>query len=113
MQLHHKVRTFESLNKYLVLVVQDSFLHYMQQEFTFNHVKKADVRDTLQFHGYRFEASKAGNRFQLVERLSTDSNGVAKCLGLQTSASVDFQEMISAIEKRMSDDTVINVLQSP
>ena len=34
-QLHHKVQTFESIHKHLALVIQDSFLAYMQKAFKF------------------------------------------------------------------------------
>ena len=109
-QLHHKIETFESIGKYLVLVVQDAFLEYMQREFAFDHIQTAMPRDALQFHSYRFEPSLTGNRLQLVERLSTDADGAAKCLGFQTSVGVGLDDMISTIERRITDDTVLNVL---
>ena len=109
-QLHHKIETFESIGKHLVLVVQDAFLEYMQREFVFDHIKTASPRDALQFHSYAFQPSLAGNRLQLAERLSTDADGAAKCLGFQTSRGVDLDDVISTIERRMTDDTVLNVL---
>ena len=65
-----------------------------------------------QFHGYEFETTSSGNRLQLVERLSTDAKGVEKCLGLQTSPNIDLDAIVSAIERRLSDDTVLNVVSS-
>ena len=32
-QLHHKIKTFESVNKHLVVVVQDHLMEYMKGEF--------------------------------------------------------------------------------
>lgn len=96
-QLHHKVETFQLVNKHLVLVVQDVFLDYMRREFAFDHVEAANPDDTLHFHGYEFRASSDGNRLQLTNRLSTDADGVARCLGLQASASVNLTDMISNI----------------
>ena len=32
-QLHHKIETFESLNKHLVLVIQDCLLEYIKKEY--------------------------------------------------------------------------------
>ena len=109
-QLHHKVESLESINKHLVLVVQDAFLEYIQSEFEFDHVQSASPDDTLQFHAYEFETTSSGNRLQLAERLSTDSKGVEKGLGLQTSPNVELDDIVSAIERRLSDDTVLNVV---
>ena len=111
-QLHHKVASLESVNKNLVLVVQDAFLEYIRGEFEFDHVQTASPDDTLQFHSYEFETTSTGNRLRLVERLSTDSIGVEKCLGLQTSPNVELDDIVSAIERRLSDDTVLNVVSS-
>jgi hypothetical protein len=40
-QLHHKIQTFEGVNKHLVLVVQDRLLDYMGREFSFGHLNEA------------------------------------------------------------------------
>ena len=109
-QLHHKVETFQLVNKHLVLVVQNVFLEYMRREFTFDHVETANPDDTLHFHGYEFQASPEANRLQLANRLSTDSDGVAKCLGLQASPNVNLTDMISSIEQRLSDNTLLNIV---
>ena len=37
-QLHHKVVTFEAVNKHLVLVVQNHMLEYMESQFKFDHI---------------------------------------------------------------------------
>ena len=108
-QLHHKVESLESINKHLVLVIQDSFLKYMRSEFAFDHVQSASPGDALQFHGYEFETESGGNRLQLVETLSTDANGVEKCLGLQAQTNVELDDILTAIERRLSDDTVLNI----
>lgn len=38
MQLHHKVETFEHVNKHLALVIQDFFVDYMRKQFRFDHI---------------------------------------------------------------------------
>ena len=108
-QLHHKVESLEYINKHLVLVIQDSFLKYMRSEFVFDHVQAASPSDTLQFHGYEFGVTSSDNPLQLVERLSTDAKGVEKCLGLQAQTNIEMNDILSAIERRLSDDTVLNV----
>jgi hypothetical protein len=37
-QMHHKIQTFEHVNKKLVLVTQDKLLAYMTKEFDFGHL---------------------------------------------------------------------------
>ena len=109
-QLRHKVRTLESVNKHLVLVIQDSFLDYMRREFAFDHIQEANPDDALQIHAYRFAATGDGNRLRLSERLSTDSAGVERCLGLQASPNVALDDMVAVIESRLSDQTLLNVV---
>ena len=43
-QLHHKIQTFEALNKHLVLVVQDFLLEYLRKSFQFSHVRDVRLR---------------------------------------------------------------------
>jgi hypothetical protein len=38
-QMHHKIETFEHVNKKLVLVIQDKLLAYMTREFNFAHLR--------------------------------------------------------------------------
>ena len=109
-QLHHKIETFQALNKNLVLVAQDVFLDYMRREFAFDHVGSANPDDTLHFYAYEFQTSSDANRLQLTNRLSTDPDGVAKCLGLQASANINLTDMISRIEQRLSDNTLLNIV---
>ncbi len=50
-QLHHKIQTFEAVNRKLVLVVQDKLVEYMQGEFAFDHVNKPSVTgNSMHFH---------------------------------------------------------------
>ena len=109
-QLHHKIKTLEAVDKRLALVVQDSFLDYMRREFDFDHVRDANRDDALQFHAYQFRTSPGGNGLRLSERLSTDSAGVERCLGLQASPNIALDDMFSAIERRLSDETLLNVI---
>jgi len=81
-QLHHKVKTLEAVNKHLVLVVQDLLLAYMRDNFVFQHIRDARVGDAMHFHAYSLSATDASTwTLELTSRLSTDSDGVAKSLG--------------------------------
>lgn len=107
MQLHHKIQTFEHLNKHLVLVVQDHLLTYMRKAFSFSHVSNpARIGDSMHFHAYRMSQTANGNYgLQLNERLSTDEAGIAICLGMQAEAVVELEIITQLLEKKMSVHT--------
>lgn len=111
MQLHHKIDTFENLNKHLVLVVQDCLIDYMQKEFSFQHIKNAQLGNPMHFHSYELITDASSYRIQLTKRWSTDANGIAQCLGLQTSAKVELKAMLEAIEGKLSQSTLLSIGQ--
>jgi hypothetical protein len=99
-QLHHKVQTFERLDRRFVLVLQDHFLRAMQQSFSFDHIGGAKLGDVMHFHAYSLAQGVDEYRIELAERLSTDSGGVGASLGLQTSPSVELETILSALEQK-------------
>jgi hypothetical protein len=108
-QLHHKISTFEYLQKHLVLIIQDSFFEYMKKEFNFKNINNpALVGDSLQFHSYSLEGE--GNKaLKLKERLSTNSIGIAECLGLNAEKNVSLEIMLEVIEKKISNKTLLEI----
>lgn len=58
-QLLHKIETFESLNRHLVLIIQDHLLEYMKKEFSFAHVTDAKIGDSMHFHAYSLDNIEA------------------------------------------------------
>ena len=109
-QLHHKVETFESINKHLVLVVQDHLLDYIMKEFDFSSVNSQPLLgDSMHFHSYKL--SKSGNNFKLVldSRYSTDSKGVAELLGLKANPNLSFDEIAKLLEAKISDATIFSI----
>ena len=108
-QLHHKIETFEHLNKRLVLVVQDCLLDYIRREFVFDHVETARIGDPMHFHAYGMQSEATGPRLELGERLSTNSAGVAQMLGLQADATVAYREIVRLLESRLSDETLLRL----
>lgn len=107
-QMHHKIHTFEHVNKKLVLVVQDKLLNYMGKEFNFGHLRPtASVGDSMHIHAYQMEKqSDKSFRIALQKRMSTDADGIATCLGLQANAKVDLQQIVRALEAKISSATV-------
>lgn len=106
-QMHHKIRTFEHLNKKLVLVVQDRLFDYMKREFNFSHLRNpAAVGDSMHLHAYRMERqSDKSLRLAMQVRLSTDAEGIGTCLGLQAEARVELEQIVRALESKLSVTT--------
>lgn len=108
-QLNHKVATFEHLGRRLVLVLQDGLLEYIRQEFTFDHIRGQRDGDSMQFHAYELGEQPPGLTIKLRERVSTDADGVARCLGLQADTKVELQAMLAVIETRLPLSTPLTV----
>lgn len=106
-QLHHKVQTFERINKHIVLAVQDVFMEYVQREFSFGHIQQANSRDPMQIHTYRLDQDELDGALllQLSSRHSTDADGVAKAIGLQVDQKVEVEQLISILESKISEST--------
>jgi len=113
-QLHHKVQTFEGLNKHLVLVVQNHLLSYMTANFSFGHIEEARLGDSMQVHAYGLAATPEGAwRLTLDRRVSTDATGIAKALGLQASAKVELETIVAQLERKISEDTLFTMKLVP
>lgn len=109
-QLHHKIDTFETINKHLVLVVQDYLLDYMKREFDFGHVNtQALIGDSMHFHSYRLKKDGADYRLVFDSRCSTDSSGISTLLGLKADANIGFEEIAKILEAKISDKTVFAI----
>ncbi len=108
-QLHHKIQTFEHCGKHLALVIQDYLLDYMRSEFCFDHLESARIGDPMHIHAYKLQESGGGLRLELHERASTDSVGIAKCLGLQAEAKVELETIVRELEKKVSAATLLSI----
>lgn len=106
-QMHHKIDTFEHVNKKLVLVVQDKLLEYMAKEFNFAHLANpAVLGDSMHFHAYRIARQHDGSfKLTMQSRLSTDADGIATCLGLQAEARVELNQILEALQAKISPAT--------
>ena len=107
-QMHHKIQTFEHVNKKLVLVVQDKLLSYMGREFKFDHLNSpARLGDSMHLHAYGLDMQADGGlRLSMKSRLSTDADGIGICLDLQAEAKVELELIIEAIQAKISDATL-------
>lgn len=108
-QLNHKIATFEHLCKRLVLVLQDCLLDYMRDEFAFAHIKGVRDGDPMQFHAYELRKEASAYTLKLKERISTDTAGIALCLGLQADTKVELQAVMDQIEAKLPQSTQLTV----
>jgi len=107
-QLHHKVQTFEEINKHLVLVIQDHFMNYIKGAFRFGHLNNALLGDSAHFHLYHLTQNEESSAFKLEldARFSTDADGIAESLGLQTSHKMELETITKLLAAKMSEKTL-------
>lgn len=103
-QLHHKLGTFEHVNRKLVLAMQDDLLVYMRREFRFDHLSfPPSAGDAMHFHAYGLEDRGTSLELVLSERVSTDDAGMARALGLQAECNIDLAEILAGLQLKLSD----------
>lgn len=59
------------------------------------------------------ESGDDGHYLDLVKRLSTDTQGIATCLGLQSEAKIELQVIVKLIEQKLSSKTRFDFNQPP
>jgi uncharacterized metal-binding protein len=81
----------------------------MKKEFSFEGINNpALVGDSFQFHSYSVTETLEFS-LSLKERMSTNSDGIAKCLGLNAEAKVELVSILQAIELKISDETLLKI----
>ncbi len=108
-QLHHKIETFEHLSKHLVLVLQDHLFAYISQQFNLERLGAASIGNPLQIHVYGLVEDDHEYRLSLANRYSTDTEGLAACLGLQVSPKVEMQTIVAELERKLSRKTLFTI----
>jgi Restriction endonuclease NotI len=104
-QLHHKLETFEAVNRKLVLVLQDSLMAYMTREFSFGHLGDGAFADPLHFHTYELADDGHSIQLQFDRRKSTDVSGIARALSLGQSGKVELDDLFAKLNEKTSDAT--------
>jgi Restriction endonuclease NotI len=105
-QMHHKLGTFEHVNRKLVLALQDDLLAYMRGAFRFDHLSSPpSAADAMHFHAYALQDDGASLELQLAERVSTDDDGMARALGLQAASNIDLDQIFAGLAAKLSQAT--------
>ena len=99
--MHHKSETFEHLNKHLVLIIQKPLYDHMKSDFNFEGIEGVRLGDPIHIHSYNFYRKDNKLNLSLYTRVSTDSVGIAKCLGLKAESKVEMQDMIRILEPKL------------
>jgi hypothetical protein len=67
----------------------------------------------MHIHAYSLKKNTDGHRLDLAKRFSTDTDGIAKCLGLQSEARVDLEVIYGLIEQKITARTLFSLNQAP
>ncbi len=59
--------------------------------------------DPVHIHSYDFEENERKLNLSLHTRVSTDSEGIAKCLGLNAESKIELQDIIRILEQKLID----------
>lgn len=102
-QMHHKSETFEHLNKHLILIIQKPLYERMKSNFDFGGIDGVRLGDPVHIHSYNFEENINKLNLSLHTRISTDSVGIAKSLGLNAESKVELQDLIRILEPKLID----------
>lgn len=105
LQLHHKTETLETLGRKLVLVLQEDLMDYMVREFSFGHLSRANLGDSLHFHAYELNRRGSDLELALASRQSTDGDGIAQALSLGKSAKLGLDEVLARLRTKMGPET--------
>lgn len=108
-QMHHKSETFEHLNKHLVLIIQKPLYEHMLRDFNFENITGVRLGDPIHIHAYDFTEKSGEMRLCLDTRLSTDSAGIANCLGLHAERKVELQDIITMLEQKLTEDNRLSI----
>lgn len=108
-QMHHKSETFEHLNKHLILIIQEPLFEHMKSDFNFSKIEGVRLGDPIHIHSYSFSEQENKLQLSLSNRVSTDSEGIANCLGLNAESKVELQDIIMLLESKISTDNRLNI----
>lgn len=95
-----------------MLVVRDQLLKFTAHEFRFRHlVSNAVLGDTVHLHAYSINQTQNMNfKLSMIERLSTDAEGITTCLGLQAEAQIRYEEIVSVLESKIFTHTLFQLI---
>lgn len=101
-QLLHKTRTFEEMNKKLVIVFQDHLFDYIKRAFQFDELLEAGDEHTLHVHVYTFQSISGLYALQITKRYGLTSAYIASSLGLRRDSKAELDSLIRRLARKVS-----------
>lgn len=108
-QMHHKSETFKHLNKHLVLIIQKPLYEHMRTNFNFDGIDGVRLGDPVHIHSYDFGQENNVLHLSLHTRVSTDSAGIANCLGLNAERKVELEDLIRILEPKLIETNRLRI----
>ena len=108
-QMYHKSETFEHLNKHLVLIIQKPLYEHMRTNFNFDGIDGVRLGDPVHIHSYDFGQENNVLHLSLHTRVSTDSAGIANCLGLNAERKVELEDLIRILEPKLIETNRLRI----
>lgn len=69
--------------------------------FDFAGIEGVRIGDPVHIHSYNFEQGEDSLYLSLHTRISTDSSGIAHCLGLNAERKVELEDLIRMLEPKL------------
>ena len=76
----------------------------LKSDFDFSDIDGVRLGDPVHIHSYDFKEKERQMHLELRTRLSTDSAGVAKCLGLNAKRKVELEDLNRILEPKLTED---------
>ena len=70
-------------------------------DFNFDGIEGVRLGDPVYVHSYNFEEKEQQLNLSLHTHVSTDSEGIANCLGLNAESKVELQDLIRILEPKL------------
>jgi len=63
----------------------------------------------MHIHSYHMQENSDSNKIVMVGRHSTDADGVARCLGLQTDSKIELATILQQLQAKISNETLFTI----
>lgn len=101
-QMLHKCRIFEKLNKHLVLVIQKSLFDYMLENFNLTDINIDDNNGFIHLHVYDLVNQNKSLKLTLFAKKRTNSAIIERCLLPSNNKKSDLFSLKKILESRVN-----------
>ena len=82
----------------------------MKSDFNFDGIEGVRLGDPIHIHSYDLTGGGGKLNLSLCNRVSTDSAGIASCLGLNAESKVELQDLIKLLEPKLTETNRLKIL---